>query len=176
MGDIHTPQPVIFITAIFTRHEQAFTWARDRMQELWGPIVLESPRFAFDQTTYYEPSMGPALEKQFWAFEQLLSPGDIAGIKVRTNELEDEYAALGLHDEERPLNLDPGYVGLGKLVLASTKDHAHRIYLSQGIFAEVTLFYRRKAWVTHEWTFADYKQPEYHAFFDECRAFLRENR
>jgi hypothetical protein len=63
-----------------------------------------------------------------------------------------------------------------KLVLASTKDHAHRIYLSQGIYAEVTLFYRDREWQAREWTFPDYRRADYHAFFDACRNYLLRKR
>ena len=79
--------------------------------------------------------------------------------------------------ERSPLNLDPGYISLGKLALASTKDHAHRIYLDRGIYAEVTLHYRRVGgWQPMKWTFPDYRRPDYHAFFDRCREFLIQQR
>jgi hypothetical protein len=73
----------------------------------------------------------------------------------------------------RPLNLDPGYLGLGKLVLASTKDHAHRLYLSRGIYAEVTLNYQDRGWRHHDWTFPDYRRADYQQFFSQCRDYLR---
>ena len=172
MGAIIEPQPVLLIVAAFSRYESALKWGRDRAEAEWGAIAMESPAFDFDQTTYYEKSMGPALKKQFWAFAEPISPGRIAEIKRLTNRWEEEYAALGSHDEDRPLNLDPGYVGLGKLVLASTKDHAHRIYIAEGIFAEVTLRFKSNHWHPHDWTFADYRRIEYHDFFNRCREYL----
>jgi hypothetical protein len=96
----------------------------------------------------------------------------LASVKCRTNELEAEYAALGLHPEPRPLNLDPGYITSAKLVLASTKDHAHRIYLGEGIYAELTLSYRRRAWQPMEWTYPDYRRDDYQRFFAACREWL----
>ena len=72
-----------------------------------------------------------------------------------------------------PLNLDPGYVTLAKLVLASTKDHAHRIYLADCIYAEVTLSYRGGAWQPFEWTYPDYRRADFHVFFTRCRELLR---
>ena len=111
--------------------------------------------------------------KTFWAFERLIDPGMLADIKQQTNAWEAEYAALARHPEPRPLNLDPGYIGLGKLVLASTKDHAHRIYLGQGIYAEVTLYYKDGRWQHRDWTFADYRRGDYQAFFEECRENLK---
>ena len=93
--------------------------------------------------------------------------GRLADIKRQTNAWEAEYAALGLHPEPRPLNLDPGYITLAKLVLASTKDHAHRIYLGDGIYAEVTLAYRDRRWQPLEWTYPDYRRDDYQQFFTD---------
>ena len=73
----------------------------------------------------------------------------------------------------RPLNLDPGYLTPAKLVLASTKDFAHRIYLSQGIFAEITLQYQHQRWKHHEYTFPDYRRADYQRFFSACRELLK---
>ena len=72
----------------------------------------------------------------------------------------------------RPLNLDPGYITPAKLVLASTKDHAHRIYLRDGIYAEVTLSFRGRKWQPLEWTYPDYRRDDYQRFFTECREWL----
>ena len=77
-----------------------------------------------------------------------------------------------IHPEPRPLNLDPGYITAAKLVLASTKDHAHRIYLQDGIYAEVTLAYRHRAWQPLEWTYPDYRRADFQEFFTRCREFL----
>src|SRR5207253_6943857 len=128
---------------------------------------------AFCETDYYEPSMGAGLQKCFWAFERLIDPGDLAACKLRSNRWESEYTRMGGHAEPRPLNLDPGYLTPAKLVLASTKDHAHRIYLSRGIYAEVTLFYKDRRWQHRDWTFADYRRADYQQFFAECRDYLR---
>jgi hypothetical protein len=117
--------------------------------------------------------MGTDLQKQFWVYDELIDPGRIAAIKRQTNLWEEQYATQGGHPERRPLNLDPGYLTLAKLVLASTKDHAHRIYLADGIYAEVTLSYRDKAWRSFDWTFPDYRRGDYQAFFTRCRELLR---
>jgi hypothetical protein len=174
MGQISPPRPVLFIVAAFSRYAEAFDWTRDRTEQRFGPIALESEHFAFDDTNYYEATMGPGLLKQFLAFERLIDPGELPAIKRLTNDWEDEYAAAAGHAEPRPLNLDPGYITLAKLVLASTKDHAHRLYQADGIFAEVTLSYKHRAWQPHEWTFPDYRRAEYHKFFTRCREWFKE--
>jgi Domain of unknown function (DUF4416) len=172
MGDIRRPAPVLLIVAATSRHEAALTWARQRCEGHFGKVVLESAPFEFTETDYYTPTMGTELKKQFLAFERLIDAADLAAIKLQTNDWEAEYAALGRHAESRPVNLDPGYITPAKLVLASTKDHAHRIYLRDGIFAEVTLVYRQRKWQPLEWTYPDYRRDDYQQFFSECREWL----
>jgi hypothetical protein len=113
------------------------------------------------------------LLKQFVVPAQTIDPGRLSAIKQLTNDWEAEYAAGAGHPESRPLNLDPGYLTLAKLVLASTKDHAHRIYLADGIYSEVTLSYRGKAWQPFDWTYPDYRRADFQQFFTECRGLLR---
>ena len=141
----------------------------------WGPIdVLESPRFDFAETGYYLPTMGGPIQIVLWAFERLVDPAELVPIKLQANDFEAEYTGLGRHPEPRPLNLDPGYVTSAKLVLASTKDHAHRIYLSRGIFAEVTLYYKDRRWQHREFSRSRIiAAPTTRAFFSECREYLR---
>jgi hypothetical protein len=172
MGDIHSPLPVLLVFAATSRHTAALEWARERSTRTHGPIALASEPFDFNETDYYTSTMGAGLKKQFFAFARLVDPTALAGIKVATNEWETEYAALGRHGEPRPLNLDPGYITPAKLVLASTKDHAHRIYLRDGIYAEVTLNFRQRQWQPLEWTYPDYRRGDYQAFFTECRTWL----
>jgi hypothetical protein len=173
MGKVAEPQWVLLILAAFSRHAGALAWAKQRASEAWGPVALESGRFAFDATDYYQPTMGAGIEKCFWAFERFVDPADLVELKLLTNAWESEYAEGGGHAEARPLNLDPGYLTPAKLVLASTKDHAHRVYLSRGIFAEVTLFYKDRRWQHRDWTFTDYRRADYQQFFSECREYLR---
>lgn len=161
------------LVAVITRHAAALDWAAAKLAEQWGSPALVSPTFSFAETGYYDAAMGAGLGKTFLAFDAAYDPGELAAVKHRTNAWEAEYAALGRHDESRPLNLDPGYVTAAKLVLASTKDHAHRIYLGQGMYAEITLFYRHGAWQAHEFTFPDYRRADYHAFFTACRNRLK---
>ena len=172
MGEVSTPSPALLLLAAFSRYDAALAWGRQRAVETWGPTALESPAFDFTETGYYDATMGRGLRKVFWTFAGLIDPGKLPELKLTTNRWEKEYAALGEHSEPRPLNLDPGYLTLGKLVLASTKDFTHRIYLDRGIYAEVTLYYRRGAWEHHEWTFPDYRRQDYQEFFSQARENL----
>jgi hypothetical protein len=172
MGQPTIHSDALLLLAAFSRHDQALQWAKQRAEAQWGPIDLESPAFEFDQTEYYTQTMGPGLKKIFFTFVRPFDPAELVDIKLLTNKWEDEYAALGLHPEPRPLNLDPGYITLGKLILASTKDFAHRIYLNRGIYAEVTLFYKHHHWQHHDCTFADYRREDYQKYFSQCRERL----
>lgn len=176
MGDIRDPDSVLLIVAVSSRYDAALEWARERIAASFGPIARESEAFSFTETDYYATSMGSELKKQFVACDLLIDPGRLTAIKRATNAREAEYAGLGRHPESRPLNLDPGYVTPAKLVLASTKDHAHRLYLADGIYAEVTLAFRSKAWQAMEWTYPDYRRDDYQAFFTQCREHLLRQR
>jgi hypothetical protein len=172
MGEVHQPAPATLLVAVVSRHDAALAWARERAAQRHGPVALVSDAFDFTETDYYAATMGAGLKKQFLAFERAIDPAALAEIKRQTNEWEAEYAALGRHAEPRPLNLDPGYITPAKLVLASTKDHAHRIYLRDGIHAEVTLTYRQRRWQPLDWTYPDYRREDYHRFFNECRNWV----
>ncbi len=175
MGQIVPPLPVLPLVAVTSRYDQALTWARQQLERQLGPLQFISPAFRFDQTDYYRDSMGDDLKKQFVAASRLMDPAGISELKVATNQYEELYrTSEACGPEARPLNLDPGYLSQDKLVLASTKNHAHRLYLSQGIYAEITLQYRAKRWQTCPWTYPDYHQAAYHDFFDQAREYLRQ--
>lgn len=185
MGEIKKPASVLLFLAIFASEESAFEWTKQKAESEFGPIELESEAFRFDEfTNYYAPSMGVVLPKRLWAFRNLIDPSELPRIKRATNGWEDEFKQIFDMKQtrqpdcgiSRPLNLDPGYVDLGKFILASTKDHAHRIYLSDGIFAETTLIYTQKQWKSLPWSYPDYQSKGYQAFLDRCRNYLKETR
>ena len=173
MATPRPPAPALLVVAAFSRHEDALVTARGELERSFGPVALTHEPFAFDQTAYYEPTMGPGLCKQLWAFHDLLAPDRLPELKHHTNALESAVAASGAYPDARPINLDPGYLLLGKFVLATTKDQAHRLYLRDGIYAEVTLHYHAGAFHPWEWTYADYRLPEVLAFLERARTFYR---
>ena len=174
MGLSRTHRPVLLIMAAFSRHEEALVWTRQRVEAEYSRIVVASEPLPFTETRFYEASMGSDLQKMLLACEQLIEPARLPAIKLQTNDWEDEYRRHAVWPEERPLNVDPGYLTEAKLVLASTKDRDHRIYLDRGIFAEVTLHYQRRGWQSHPWTYPDYRSSAYHQFFTRCREYLRQ--
>jgi hypothetical protein len=177
MARPRTASPVKLFAGLLSGDPDLLRRARQLLTRRFGPVDAESAVWRFEQTDYYEAEMGPQLERWFVSFQNLLPPDRLAEIKLETNALEAEIADQVLRpDLPRPVNIDPGYIDLGKLVLATTKDRAHRLYLGHGIYAEVTLQYTRGAWQCQPWTYPDYRRPEYHAFFERVRELLRTQR
>ncbi|MBM4067449.1 MAG: DUF4416 family protein [Planctomycetes bacterium] len=174
MGHLRQTVPSMLVVAAFSRHAEALAWATDKLTAEFGPIALASDDFSFHHTTYYEATMGPGLRKRFLAFASLVEPDVLPELKHRTNTLEAELAGSGKYLEPRPLNLDPGLLQLGKFLLASTKDQGHRIYLRDGIFAEITLRYQEGAYHPWPWTYADYREPALHEFLLRAREEYRQ--
>jgi hypothetical protein len=170
---LRPPKPVLLVVAAFSRHAGALDWGRAQLEATYGPVALISEPFSFHHTEYYQPTMGPGLAKQFFVFERLVSEDCLPEAKHHTNALETQLAAQHGFAEQRPLNLDPGILTLGKFLLATTKDLAHRIYLRDNIYAEVTLRYQAGAFQPWPWTFPDYREPALHAFLLTARDFYR---
>lgn len=166
MGRIRLPEPVKLVVAMLAREPTAFDEAADRLAALYGEIDYAGPPIPFDVSAYYDAEMGSGLARRFIAFRRLIDPGDLADAKLAAQALETEMSVEG----RRRVNLDPGYLCAGKLVLATTKNQQHRIYLGKGVFAEVALRYRDGAWQPWEWTYRDYRSPEYARVLDEIRA------
>jgi hypothetical protein len=174
MAHVRLPDPVLLIVAAFSRHLDLLADAANKLEQPFGPVGLASLPYAFTQTSYYEASMGVDLKKQFFVFERLVAADCLADAKLRTNELEQAVADSQVYPEPRPLNLDPGILALGKFMLATTKDQAHRIYLRSGIYAEVTLRFQAGSYEPWTWTYADYRQPQVIAFLNEARDYYRQ--
>jgi len=175
MSPPRTIEPVIRFCAVISRHEEARQWAMDRLRDRWGDTAELGTPSSFSAGGFYESEMGAGLTKVLVAIEPFADPGGLAEWKVETNRWEAEYAAMSSHAEPRPLNLDPGYLTQAKLVLATIKDRDHRLYLREGIFAEVTLNFMGGKWVHHRWSYPDYRTEEVAAFATCCRDRLREH-
>jgi len=118
---------------------------------------------------YQEKGAVHQIKRKFISFEKLIDPGELGKIKIWTNEVEEIFSNRSDQERPRPINIDPGYVGLSKLVLATTKNYSHRVYLGSGIYGEVTLQYKDGEYKPQPWTYPDYKSEEYLAFFARVR-------
>jgi hypothetical protein len=171
MGEPHIPQSVTPIVAMLSGKPSHFQAAKSPLEELLGPVELESPLFPFDKTEYYTGEMGSGLLRQFFSFRILADPSLLVAWKLATNAIEValQKALVEPGSPPRPVNLDVGYLTGAKFVLASTKDFAHRLYLREGIYAEITLGFRRDGWVGHAFTFPDFKSGIYDDFLKKVR-------
>ena len=175
MASIRTVEPVVRFCAIISRNAKLRSNAVELIASHWGKPIILSPELNFEAGGFYAKTMGTDLKKRLGAFEGFVDPADLADWKHQTNGWEAELAAEFSDQELRPLNLDPGYMSQAKLVLATIKDRDHRIYLRDGIFAEVTLTYVGKAWHHHRWSYPSYRTDEVARFAGECRTRLRKH-
>ena len=175
MGKPRHPLPVQLFCGILSRDPDLLRRAGQLLTRSFGPIACESEIWPFTQTTYYDVEMGTGLLRQFIGFENVIRPDALPSIKLQTNKIERQMAEeCALLDMVRPVNLDPGYLDPARLVLATTKDRSHRLYLGDGIYGEVTLQWRKDAWQPQEWTYPDYREPHYHLWFSTIRKRILE--
>lgn len=175
MSEINFPKPVKLIMGILASSKDLLDNIETPLEKRLGKIDLESNIIPFVFTDYYEKEMGNNILRKFLSFKELIDPAEISSIKVWTNELEEEFKQNELSSTVRPINLDPGYLTLANLILASTKDFYHRIYLQHGIYAEVTLFYKHDKFENLPWTYPDYQTEDYKNFFVKVRSLYAKN-
>jgi hypothetical protein len=176
MGVPRPARPVKLFAGLLGSDLDVLRRTKQLLARQFGPVDLESEVWPFDCTDYYETEMGPNLQRWFLSFERLIRPDQIGDVKLETNQLEQEIAESCLPEVyARIVNIDPGYLELGKVVLATTKDRSHRLYVGNGIYAEVTLHFVEGQWQPWPWTYADYATEHYREFFARARArFLQQ--
>ena len=177
MGTPTPPAPVKLFIAVLAADTTLLTQATTQLEAQYGRIDLESAVLPWEASNYYQAEMGEALLRRFVAFEHLIPPESLVQLKHEANDMEHTFASPPGPTSPRQVNLDPGYVDKAKLVLASTKGQAHRIFLSQGIYAEVTLLYHHGDYHPFIYTYEDYRWTETHTFLKKVRkTYLRQLR
>jgi hypothetical protein len=166
VGQTKTPEPALLFVGTLYCDKNVFNNAQAILEKLFGEILQVSTALPWDYSRYYHQEIGSPLLRQFLFFKTFIDPGILADIKLKTNEIEDLLSFEG----KRLINLDPGYLTLSKVVLASTKDYAHRIYLGNGIYGEITLIYRGNTYKPHMFTYRDYQDESYIEIFMNARA------
>jgi len=174
MWKLKAPRPVKLIIGILAADRQCLHAAIEALTSEFGKHDFVSDVWPFDKTNYYKDQTGEHILRQFVSIEPLIAPGSLSKIKHKTNKLERKLAAkLGI-PLPRPVNLDPGIIGPSKLVLATTKNYSHRIYIGKKIYAEVTLVFDKGSWRPLPYTYPDYRQQCYFVFFEKVRTRLLE--
>jgi hypothetical protein len=156
--------------SVLASSEKVLEEAKHSVECRYGLIDVQSTVFPFVYTTYYNEEMGEGILRQFFSFHKLFDPGELREIKRSTIGIESEMAVQG----KRKANLDPGYLNLSTVVLATTKDASYRVYLGERIYAEPTLSFRKGEFRPFEWTYSDYRAEESLRFFGQMRRILRE--
>lgn len=174
MWTLKAPKPVKLIVGILAADENCLHAAVEALRAKFGKVDLVSDTWPFDQTDYYKDQAGEHILKQFVSFEKLIDPGKLAKIKHQTNSMEQKLAQKLSLDLYRPVNLDPGIIEPSKLILATTKNYSHRIYIGKKIYAEVTLIYDKGSWQVMPYTYPDYREQCYFDFFSKVRNKLVE--
>jgi len=134
-------------------------------QENYGPVGDRPEIITFQYTAYYEQEMGPSLKKAYYYFTNFIQPADLPDIKLLTNSIEEKLSTGG----RRSVNIDPGYIEVPKLILATTKNFSHRVYIGKGIYGDVQLIWQRGAFQPNPWTYPDYKEEKIRRYFAQIR-------
>lgn len=154
--------------------KENFEKALKIMVDKFGNFDFETDEFSFTEefSSYYDDEIGGEAKRKILSFERLVNPEDQADIKTFTNAIEAEFSI----DGNRKVNLDPGFLSHGRLLLATTKKTGFRIPLKNGIYTELTLFFARGAWQKLPWTYRDYQSERVQAFLSRVRKRYLEQR
>jgi hypothetical protein len=158
---------VKLIASVLTADRPLAAEVRARLEERFGPADYISAEMPFGATRYYEREFGPGLVRRLMSFEQLIAPDSLPGIKLLTNDLEDGYLRP---DGRRRVNIDPGYIALQHMLLATCKAFGHRPYLGRGVYGDMTLIYRGATFTALDWSFPDYSSGDMISLLNGIRA------
>ena len=175
MGKIYDFEPEKLIIGVIYHDPRVFERAMEILTEKFGAYDFVCREFSFSEefSTYYDEELGGEGMRRIYSFERLVDPAEQADIKEYTNELE---RALSGDSEGRKINLDPGFINHGRLMLATTKPTGFRIPLKNGIHTELTLFYARGRWNKFPWTYRDYQSEHVQNFLTQVRKKYLEQR
>jgi Domain of unknown function (DUF4416) len=175
MGKIRNPIPVKLFIGMLSPEPALFDACSELVRGKYGPIDAESAVLPWGDTEYYRDEMGQGIARKFIFFGDLKDAACLSEVKVFTNKIEQDLSERIGERARRRINLDPGYVTEAKVVLATTKDFSHRIYIGEGIYAEVTLRYANaeRSFTPLAHTYPDYRTEAYCSLFNAARARLR---
>ncbi|MEW6443996.1 MAG: DUF4416 family protein [bacterium] len=164
--DFRTPARAKLFCSLIYEEKLALAPVLDRLVQHWGDLEFLSPRLPFTHTTYYQREMGSPLLRRFATFEETQEQEALPGLKHTSRAVE---ACFASEDGRRRVNIDPGLLLPDKLVLATTKNSAHRPYLGMGIYADLTLTYYNKSYRPLPWTYPDYSSESLVAIVNALR-------
>jgi len=169
MSRVKESEPALLFVGMLYSDPAVLNHVQQTLEREFGGALLVSPSSQWDYSLHYKDELGWPLLRQFVFFKNVIDPETLADIKVKTNEIEDSFSDNG----KRQINLDPGYLTLAKIVLASTKNYAHRVYLRKGIYGEITLFYQDGIFKPHIFTYRDYQEKSCIDMFMHARKLFK---
>lgn len=169
MGEITTFRREKLVIGILASSLEELDEAIVEVSREFGTIDFKSDPIRFTYTEYYTPEMGDEIWRLFVSLADLVEPVILPNVKIRSNRIEGRH----MRDGRRRINLDPGLLDLNRLLLASTKYAGHRIPLTDGIYAEITLLYFSKDFQDLFWTYPDFRTREYKEILHRIRSIYR---
>lgn len=175
MGPLRKPLPVKYFVGMLSSRKDLFSACEELLTAQHGPIDLHSEIAPWDHSDYYQEEMGPGLFRKFVCWERLREPDLLSAIKHETIRMEKLWSRRCNARECREINIDPGYLTEAKVVLATTKDYAHRLFIGGNVYAEVELNYRKEmaGFVPLEHTYPDFRSARTIEWFNKARETLR---
>lgn len=173
MGEFKEPQPGKRFLGCILRSSDDPTEALTALGGEFGPVDCMSDALPFSSTDYYSKEMGASLVRQFFSFEPLAPADALVEMRHLTQSLEEEFRIEG----NRRFNLDPGLLFADQVVIATTKNYAHKIYLGRGVYGDLTYLFRERAYHPLPWTFPDLRLDNRLDFFRKVREiYMRQRR
>ena len=169
MGNPHVPKSVKYFAGLIFANELSLHEAMGELTNFIGRIEETTGVIPFTHSDYYDKEMGGSLSRIFLLFEPLLHRDLLPEIKLKTNEIEQLLSVKG----KRTINIDPGYIALEHVILATTKGYSHRVYLTRGIYADLTLMYFNGTFKALDWTYPDYREQETISIMNKWRALYK---
>jgi len=175
MGNLLAPKPVKLFLGMISREPGLFTECTRLFAQEFGAVDLVSSVLPWDHSEYYRDEMGTGLLRMFIFFEPPADPELLASVKHRAIMIETSFSEPTAPAVRRRINLDPGYLTEAKVVLATTKDFPHRIYIGRSIYAESTLHYHKdsRSFQPVEHTYPDFRTEDCLKLFNKARDTLR---
>jgi hypothetical protein len=164
MSEPVIPQRAKLFIGMISGSEEYTASAQKQLAKKFGDIDFITPKIQFSHTDYYS-SIGKNLFRVFISFRKLVRREDIVKIKLYTNRLEKKFS----EKDRRRINIDPGYLTLSNVYLATCKEFFHRTYLGGGVYLENEYRYVAKRFEPWDWTYPDYRKREYMEFFYRVR-------
>lgn len=171
--DLKDPGPAKLICGLLFNDSLKGKEAVSALEKTFGTVDFSSPLFPFDMTEYYNKETGNNIKRLFISFKNLVPQDTLAEIKIKCREIEFTFSKK----RQRSVNIDPGILTAERIVLATSKNFTHRIYIGSGVHADLSLIYQGKSFRELPWTFADYKKKEVIEFWNQVRSvFMKERR